>query len=92
MRDQWHQMAAQIEATRSNLSQIIEHEVSKIEIRLAGLSASPHATIEPDAFRDAQHQMEQQTHILSELVATLGILDAHMQAIRSEVAHVRAVG
>jgi HAMP domain-containing protein len=89
MRDQWHQMAAQIEATRANLALVIEQEVSKIEIRLAGLNGSTDAGIEPDTLRNAQHQMEQQTNILSELVATLGVLDAHMQEIRSEVAHVR---
>ena len=39
-----------------------------------------------------QQQMEQQTQILNELVATLGALDAHMQDIRTQVADIKKAG
>jgi hypothetical protein len=88
MRDQWSQMAGQIEATRAALEQVIAQQVGKIETRIAEIA--PAAASEPGAFFDAQQQqIEQQTQILTELVATLGALDAHMQDIRSQVSGIR---
>ena len=91
MRDHWYQMAAQIEATRSNLAQVITQQTDRVEAQIASLAVnpSPVAAIERDFARDAQNQMEQQTLILNELVATLGLLDAHMQELRSQVAATR---
>jgi len=42
--------------------------------------------VTPSLPRDVQEQMEQQTQILTELVATLGVLDAHMQQIKTDMA------
>lgn len=42
--------------------------------------------VTPTLPRDVQEQMEQQTQILTELVATLGVLDAHMQQIKTDMA------
>ena len=86
MQDHWFQMAAQIEATRSNLAQVIMQQTDRVEAHIASLSGkSAGAATERDFVRDAQNQMEQQTMILNELVATLGLLDAHMQELRSQV-------
>ncbi len=92
MRNQWYQMASQIEATRAGLAQIISQEVTRLETSLAELNAEPNAPVESEALHNAQHQIEQQTNILAELVATLSVLDAHMQEIRSEVAQMRRAG
>lgn len=90
MRDHWYQMAAQIEATRSNLAQVITQQTDRVEAHLSNLASNPVPTsVDHDFARDAQSQMEQQTLILNELVATLGLLDAHMQEIRSQVSGTR---
>ncbi len=90
MRDHWYQMAAQIEATRSNLAQVIMEQAARVETHLTALAHAPaEASSDHDLARDTQHQMEQQTLILNELVATLGLLDAHMQELRSQVAESR---
>jgi hypothetical protein len=78
----WYQMAAQIEASRSSLVETIANEVSKIEHKLSG---KPDALTRSAADYATQRQIEQQTQILSELVATLGVLDAHMQQIKLEM-------
>lgn len=83
----WYQMAAQIEATRADLMQAITQQVDRIESRIQGSSAHPEeASIES---ADTQKQIEQQTLILTELVATLGVLDTHMQQLKTEVRAVR---
>jgi regulator of replication initiation timing len=75
MRDQWYQMAAQIEATRNSLSEVIAQNISRLEAQVH--SASP--------MNGVAKIIEQQTGIMTELVSTMGILDAHMQAIRAQV-------
>jgi dihydrodipicolinate synthase/N-acetylneuraminate lyase len=94
MRDHWYQMAAQIEATRSGLAQVIEQQTGRMEMRLAALSwaASAPAAADTPAMRDAQRHIEQQTVILGELVNTLGVLDAHMQDIRSQMQMMKRAG
>lgn len=93
MRDHWYQMAAQIEATRSNLAQVIQQQADRVEAHFANLSkVAGVASVEHDFARDTQQQMEQQTLILNELVATLGLLDTHMQEIRSQVAAKQRAG
>lgn len=82
MRDHWYQMAAQIEASRSNLAQVIMQQTERVEAHIASIMNNPQTV---PATRDTQAQMEQQTLILNELVATLGLLDAHMQELRSQV-------
>jgi methyl-accepting chemotaxis protein len=91
LRDQWFQMAAQIEATRTGLAQTIAQQIERVETRLSQITtATAPIAGESETLRDAQQQMEQQTQILTELVATLGVLDAHMQDIRSQVAAIKA--
>ena len=87
VQQRWFQMAGQIEATRSDLMQAIIQQVDRIEARMttSPTPATPLVTSEGDT----QKQIEQQTHILSELVATLGVLDAHMQQLKTEVRAVR---
>ena len=90
MRDHWYQMAGQIEATRSGLADIITRQIERIEARLAQApELAVQTAAEPAILVEAEAQMEQQTQIMSELVATLGVLDAHMQEIRTEVADLR---
>jgi len=90
MRDHWYQMASQIEATRSNLATLIAAQTDKIEAQLASFAGQPASTTTaPDALRGAEAQMEMQTNILTELVATLSLLDAHMQELRSQVGQQR---
>ena len=48
--------------------------------------------IDPEAFNASQKQMEEQSQILSELVATLGVLDEHMQQIKSEIGQGKVSG
>lgn len=79
----WFQMAAQIEATRSDLAQAITQQVDRIEMRLSKDLAP--TSSEPSVADNTQRQIEQQTQILTELVATLGVLDAHMQQLKSEM-------
>ena len=91
MRDHWYQMAAQIEATRSNLAQVIMQQTDRVEAYLANVAKVPEvAGFDKDFVRDAQSQMEQQTQILNELVSTLCLLDTHMQELRTQVSSKRA--
>ena len=83
MREHWRNMAGQIEATRTNLEMVINHQIGEIENRIASIGGVASATGD---VTDMQKVMEQQTLILSELVATMGVLDAHMQDIRQQVA------
>lgn len=87
MRDHWYQMAAQIEATRANLAEVITQQTDKVAAHLASLEKNPAGAPQMDMefARDAQRQMLQQTEILNELIATLGLLDAHMQELRMQV-------
>jgi hypothetical protein len=89
MQDHWYQTAAQIEATRASLEKAIAQQVSRIEARLGRIreNAAPGAPVELDDA--ARQQMEQQTQILAELVATMSLLDAHMQDIRSQMAEIK---
>jgi hypothetical protein len=81
IRDHWYQMAAQIESTRRDLADIITQQMDRLT-----QSASPSAPAPTtEAALDTQQQIEQQTQILSELVATLGVLDTHMQQLKSEI-------
>lgn len=82
IRDYWFQMAAQIEATRKDLVAIITQQIDRLETHVAKLDNQAR-DIEPA--RNTEQQIEQQTQILTELVATLGILDTHMQQLKSEV-------
>jgi len=86
--EQWQKLTAHIDATRTNLTQLITQQIDRLETRITSLNneAKPEA---PTIARDTQEQMEQQTQILTELVATLGVLDAHMQEIRSQVSGIR---
>jgi hypothetical protein len=86
--DQWFQMSAQIEASRASLVEAMSDQIDKMENRLAGKSATSLSRTAADY--STQRQIEQQTQILTELVATLGALDAHMQQIKSEM-HTAAV-
>ncbi len=81
LRDHWYQMAAQIEATRSSLAQTIAEHMDKVETRLAGNNAPAPTSLS----NDARTRLDQQTMILSELVATLGALDEHVQDIKKQV-------
>jgi uncharacterized protein YukE len=86
MQDHWYQTAAQIEATRTSLEKAIAQQISGIEARLGGIREAPEA---PVNLEDARLQMEQQTQILAELVATMSLLDTHMQDIRSQMSEIR---
>jgi recombinational DNA repair ATPase RecF len=79
----WYQMAAQIEASRSSLVETIDTKIKEMEKKLSG--ERPDALSRTVTDYATQRQIEQQTQILSELVATLGVLDAHMQQIKSEM-------
>jgi hypothetical protein len=83
MHDQWRQIAAQIEASRANMVDTIAHQVEMMESRLNGKGASTLSRTASDYA--TQRQIEQQTQILSELVATLGVLDTHMQQIKVDM-------
>jgi methyl-accepting chemotaxis protein len=86
VQDRWYQLAAQVEATRNDLAAVITQQVDRLEQRIAPgaeVSQSVAATTAPEL--GTQRQMEQQTLILSELVATLGALDEHMQQLKTEM-------
>jgi hypothetical protein len=86
MHDHWYQVAAQIEASRASLVETISHQVDKMESRLGNSGGLRAGSLSKTASDYAtQRQIEQQTQILSELVATLGVLDAHMQQIKTEM-------
>lgn len=89
MDHQWQSMAAQIESTRTSLSQLVTQQMERLETRLASLSSDAQTT-PPSLPRDAQEQMEQQTQILTELVATLGVLDEHMQQLKTDMRMAKA--
>ncbi|HEU0117431.1 MAG TPA: hypothetical protein VFR09_02250, partial [Alphaproteobacteria bacterium] len=78
----WKEIAEKIDTTRNSLSQLLTEQINRVEERLANLNSEPAAPALP---RDAQEQMEQQTQILTELVATLGVLDAHMQQLKTDM-------
>ncbi|MDE1902108.1 MAG: hypothetical protein KGI37_10775, partial [Alphaproteobacteria bacterium] len=86
--DQWYQVTAQIEATRTDIIATVARQLAALETRLPAGNGDGLAKTASDYA--AQRQVEQQTQILSELVATLGVLDAHMQQIKSEI-HGRAI-
>lgn len=86
MQTQWYQMAGQIEATRAAIEQTITQQMESIGARIDMAGSTP-TQVDPAAFSDAQKQMEQQTQILEELVATLGMLDTHMQQLKSAIGH-----
>jgi len=87
MFDQWTQMSAQIEASRTSLVGAISEQIDKMENRLAGRNSASLSRTAADYA--TQRQIEQQTQILSELVATLGVIDEHMRQLKSEM-HVAA--
>jgi hypothetical protein len=82
--DQWFQMSAQLEASRANMVEAIADQIDKMETRLAGRAGNNNLS-KTAADYATQRQIEQQTQILSELVATLGVLDAHMQQMKAEM-------
>jgi HAMP domain-containing protein/ABC-type transporter Mla subunit MlaD len=88
MREHWYQMAAQIEASRSNLAQVVTEQAHRIEEQFDKLSGGSSGG-DAESVRELHGQMEQQAQILNELVATLGLLDSHMQELRTQVASVR---
>ncbi|MDX2027165.1 MAG: hypothetical protein SFW62_00860 [Alphaproteobacteria bacterium] len=88
MRDQWYQMAAQIEASRGKLEETITRQIDRLDARFNQLGDKPTA-VEPALSPETQQQMEQQAQILSELVATLSLLDEHMQQLKSEIGNHR---
>jgi HAMP domain-containing protein/predicted transcriptional regulator len=92
MQEEWFHMAGQIEATRANLAQVIMQQADRVEAHLTQIAKAPASATTGDFSRDAQQQMEQQTLILHELVATLGLLDAHMQELRSQVQETKRAG
>ncbi|MFY9287511.1 MAG: hypothetical protein WAO98_03310 [Alphaproteobacteria bacterium] len=82
--NRWEDITATIEATRQSLSQLVTQQIDRIEARLVSLN-HPEDAVKPALPHDAQEQMEQQTQILTELVATLSVLDAHMQQIKTDM-------
>lgn len=89
LRDHWYQIAGQIEATRNDLLNNIQSSLSTLRDTV-GQTPLPAGTNDMDhELREAREQMEQQTRIMAELVTTLGLLDAHMQDIRSQVSGLR---
>lgn len=96
MRNQWQQVTTQIESTREGLAQIVTQQIDRLSSRLETLAAEQQATDnagaqnpstdDADKLKQFEHeQMEQQVQVLSELVATLGVLDAHMQDLRGQI-------
>ncbi len=88
LHDQSAQLSAQVEAVRAGLTETLSDRLERLEDRLAAKGdGQPPAPILESV---TQRQIQQQTHILSELVATLGVLDAHMQQIKTDMR--KAVG
>jgi hypothetical protein len=81
--DQWFQMSAQIEASRASLAASVSEQLHEMEGHLAASKAPAAAKSTSDY--EVQIQIEKQTEILGELVGTLGLLDAHMQQIKTEM-------
>jgi predicted component of type VI protein secretion system len=77
--DQWFQMSAQIEASRASLADALAEQIVQMENRLSEKqSQQPKKTTADFAL---QIQIEKQTEILSELIATLALLDANVRQI-----------
>lgn len=94
MRDGWRQITSQIEATRDALAQIVTQQIDRLSARLeslSSLSAGPsvdgeNAQLSAESEKLFEHeQMERQVQVLNELVATLGVLDAHMQDLHGQI-------
>ena len=81
--DQWFQMSGQIEATRASLFKDIAQKIDSIEARIDAKSSAAPAKTGMDAA--TQIQLEKQAEVLTELVSTLGLIDAHMQQIKEEL-------
>ncbi len=79
--DQWFQMSAQIEASRASLIDAVGEQIRDLENRIAQQPANGPRNA---ADREVQVHIEKQTEILTELVTTLGLIDAHMQQIKAE--------
>ncbi|MDD4616086.1 MAG: hypothetical protein PHW76_03085 [Alphaproteobacteria bacterium] len=77
--DQWFQMSAQIEASRSSMLEAIGEQLRELETRLA-----QHPNSKSASDREVQLHIEKQTEILTEMVSTLSLIDAHMQQIKPE--------
>ena len=71
---------------RTNLTQL-DHPANRPDRNAPCLSLSSDSQETPIAAlpRDTQEQMEQQTLILTELIATLSVLDAHMQQLKTDM-------
>ena len=81
--DQWFQMSAQIEASRTSMVDSITAKINELESRLAmEQSKSPSNTATDYSLKT---QIEKQTEILAELVNTLGLLDAHVQQVKTKM-------
>lgn len=89
LRDHWYQIAGQIEATRNDLLSNIQTSLGRLSEQVGQPATASSGTEMDHELREAREQMEQQTRIMAELVATLGLLDAHMQEIRSQVSGLR---
>lgn len=81
--DQWFQVSAQIEATRTSLAETLSVQIQEIESRLT----NPPPSVQTKSAADyaLKLQIEKQTEILSELVGTLGLIDAHMNQITTKI-------
>ncbi len=69
------------ETTNRNLSQVRE-QLTNMIINNSQIQPVSIAAALP---QDMQEQMEQQTLVLTELVATLGVLDEHMQQLKADM-------
>lgn len=87
MPEQLQKLTAQIDATRAELAETLKQQIEKLETKISSLAAPPPpaAPVEAELSAETQQQIEQQTQILTELVATLGVFDAHIQELRSQV-------
>lgn len=86
----WLDLAAQIETTRNSLALLVTNQIERVEMRLSMLNNKPQIVTPPVLPHDVQEQMEQQTQILTELVATLGVLDEHMQQLKTDMQTAKA--
>lgn len=87
MPEQLQKLTEQIDTTRTELANTIKEQIAKIETRLSSIAAPPPPAppVEAELSAETQQQIEQQTQILTELVATLGVFDAHIQELRNQV-------
>jgi hypothetical protein len=74
------ELSDKIGSLSATVADAIAENINKIEERIAGTEK-----VSANEDEATQRQIEQQTHILSELVATLGVIDEHMQQIKSEM-------